>query len=173
MKNVIIMEKFSTNTLHFHYYYIGKIKISGKFILKRTLMNKKLIPVIAILTISLLSGCGTFKKMKDKVSISDVSKIADMINMDFGRGPNGPFKVTKIASSKPELVIDNQTDRTIKVVTSGATKKTIRVNSKKTQTLKVNTGMHHFKASAKGTKGCSGDVELKGFNKYTWVFYIR
>ena len=147
---------------------------------------KKLNLLLIVCAVALvLTDCNSFKKMKDKVSISDVSKIADMINMDFGSGPNGPFEVTKIASSKPELVIDNQTDRTIKVVTSGSTKKTIKVvtsgstkktitvASKKKQTVKVNTGMHHFVATAKGTNGCSGDVELKGFNQYTWVFYIR
>jgi len=135
---------------------------------------KKLNMLLIICVVALvLTDCNSFKKMKDKVSISDVSKIADMINMDFGSGPNGPFEVTKIASSKPELVIDNQTDRTIKVVTSGSTKKTITVPTKQKQKVTVNSGMHHFDASAKGTKGCSGDVELKGFNQYTWVFYIK
>ncbi|HOP30501.1 MAG TPA: hypothetical protein PK293_18120 [Spirochaetota bacterium] len=135
---------------------------------------KKLNLLILICSVTLvLTDCSTVKKMKDKVSVSDVTKIADLINMDFGSGPNGPFEVTKIASSKPELVIDNQTDRTIKVVTSGATKKSITVATKKKQTFPVNSGMHHFDASAKGTKGCSGDVELKGFNRYTWVFYIK
>jgi len=167
------MENFPITARNFHYSITGENETSGKSRNKRISMNRKILPVAVILIISLVSGCGTFKKMKDKVSLSDVSKIADMINMDFGSGPNGPFEVTKIASSKPELVIDNQTDRTIKVVTSGSTKKTMTVKSKKKQAVKVNSGMHHFTASAKGTKGCSGDVELKGFNQYTWVFYIR
>lgn len=139
-------------------------------------MKKKLL-LIALIALSVsLSGCSSWDKAKNKmkgISTSDVAKIADLINMDFGKGPNGPFEVTKITSTKPELVIDNQTDRTIKVVTSGSTAKTITVNSKKKETVTVNSGNHHFEATAKGTKGCSGDVELKGFNRYTWVFYIK
>jgi len=139
-------------------------------------MKKTLLFFILATALTIASGCSSWDKAKNKVkgiSASDVSKISDLINMDFGKGPDGPFEVTKIASAKPELVIDNQTDRTIKVVTSGSTAKTITGNSKQKQTVTVNSGNHHFDATAKGTKGCSGDVELKGFNRYTWVFYIK
>jgi hypothetical protein len=43
------------------------------------------------------------------------------------------------------------------------------VDSKKRQAA----GKHHFEASSRGTKGCSGDAELEKFNRYTWTFYIR
>jgi len=135
---------------------------------------KKIIKTLFIVALFVsLSSCGTFKKMKDKVSLSDVKKVADLIDMDFGSGPDGPFDTSTITSKNPKLVIQNDTDRTIKVKASGGSKKTFVVKSGKSKSATVKSGKYHFVATAKGTKGCKGDVTLKSFKQYKWVFIIR
>ncbi|MBN1498941.1 MAG: hypothetical protein JW982_02190 [Spirochaetes bacterium] len=135
-------------------------------------MLKKISLIVLISSILLsLGSCKSLKKTN--VTLNDVKVIAKLINMDFGKGPNGPFKVKKTTSSKPVLIIDNQTDRTITVAAEGPDKKTFVVNSKMQQTANVASGNYHFKATARDTNGCEGDVELAKFNEYTWIFVIK
>lgn len=135
---------------------------------------KRYLGILVIIAFVLsLSGCSWIKKARDKVSISDIRKVADLIDMDFGSGPDGPFDVTTIASKDPKLVIQNQTDRTITVKAQGPTVKTFVVSTKRSKSSTVKNGAYHFIATAPGVKGCEGDVELKGFKQYKWVFVIR
>jgi len=135
---------------------------------------KRYLGILVIIAFVLSSsGCSWIKKMKDKVSISDIRKVADMIDMDFGSGPDGPFDVSNIASKDPKLVIQNETDRTITVKAQGPTNKTFVVASKKSKSGTVTSGSYHFIATAPGVKGCEGDVDLNGFKQYKWVFIIK
>ncbi len=131
----------------------------------------KLTLILALLTA--LTSCGLYKKAKNNVGLGDIKKIADLVDMDFGSGPDGPFDVSTITSTNPKLVVQNDTDRTITVKASGPSKKTFTVKSKKSMSATVKSGQYHFVATAKGTKGCEGDVELKGFKQYKWVFIIK
>lgn len=114
-----------------------------------------------------------FKKAVKNINADDVRKIADLINMSFGDGPNGPFEVTSTKTEKPLLIIQNDTDRTISVKTKGPKSKTFIVKSKKTEKAEMEAGSYHFNASAEGTNGCEGDAALDKFKQYKWVFYIK
>jgi hypothetical protein len=136
-------------------------------------MKRYLGILVIIAFVSSSSGCSWIKKMKDKVSVSDLKKVADMIDMDFGSGPDGPFDVTTTTSKDPKLIIQNETDRTITVKAQGPTNKTFVVASKKSKSGTVTSGSYHFIATASGVQGCEGVVELKGFKQYKWVFIIK
>ncbi len=136
-------------------------------------MKKSLLLSMAALMVFSAVSCSTFKKYKNKISVSDVKKVSDLIDFSFGDGENGPFDVTPMTSSGSKLIIKNNTDRTITVKAKGPSSKRFVVRSGKSSSANVKSGAYHFVAAAKGTKGCKGDVKLKGFNQYTWVFVIR
>jgi len=134
---------------------------------------KKVLCMLAVIALSAAMGCGTIKKYTGNISAGDISKIADLVDMSFGSGPNGPFDVSKTMTKDSTLVIQNDTDRTITVKAQGTTKKTFVVKAGKSDTAVVKPGQYHFVATAPKTNGCNGDVKLEGFNEYKWVFIIR
>jgi len=136
-------------------------------------MKKHLSLAIAIAVIFAVSGCSKLRNMRDRVGLSDVKKVADLIDMDFGGGPNGPFQVSRTTSADPKLVVQNDTDRTITVKAQGPVAKTFTVPSRQNQWAMVKSGSYHFTASAPGVRGCEGNVSLSGFNQYKWIFVIR
>jgi hypothetical protein len=129
--------------------------------------------LIAVIVAAAMVSCSTLKKATDKVSAGDVKKVADLVDMSFGSGPNGPFDVKKTTSPDPKLVIKNNTDRTITVKAKGPVEKTFVVTAGKTDSAPVKSGKYHFVASAPNTNGCEGDSDLSGFNEYTWIFIIK
>ena len=129
--------------------------------------------LILILAFAVGSGCSTLKKAKDKITVDDVKKVSDLINMDFGKGPDGPFQVTNSTSKSPLLVIQNDTDRTITVKAVGSVTKTFVIKTKQNSSSNVDAGKYHFVATAPETNGCEGDVELGSFKQYKWIFYIK
>lgn len=134
---------------------------------------KKFLCVITIISLSAITGCSTIKKAKNSISAGDISKVADLVDMSFGSGPNGPFDVSKTMTKDSTLIIQNDTDRTITVKAEGTTKKTFVVKSGKSDKAVVKPGQYHFAATAPKTNGCKGDVKLEGFNEYKWVFIIK
>jgi hypothetical protein len=134
---------------------------------------KRVSLVVVVVAVVAMFGCSSLKSVKDKVSVGDVKKVADLVNMDFGKGPNGPFEVKKTTSTDPKLVIKNDTDRTITVKAKGPVEKTFIVAAGKSDSSPVKSGQYHFTATAPNTNGCEGDVKLQGFNEYTWVFIIK
>jgi hypothetical protein len=134
---------------------------------------KKFFYLIMILAVSAAVSCSSVKKYTGNISAGDVSRIADLVDMSFGSGPNGPFEVSKTMTKDSTLIIQNDTDRTITVKASGATKKTFVVKAGKSDKAVVKPGQYHFTATAPKTKGCDGDVKLEGFNEYKWIFIIR
>jgi hypothetical protein len=135
--------------------------------MKRTALLMAVIAAVA------LTSCSTLKKVTDKINPDDVKKVANMVDMKFGSGPNGPFDVKKTTSSDPKLVIKNDTDRTITVKAKGPVEKTFVVTAGKIDSAPVKSGKYHFIASAPNTDGCEGDSDLSGFNEYTWIFIIQ
>lgn len=144
-----------------------KVHITKEFSMKKSLMYAILIATAICFT---STGCSTVKKYSGNISAGD---IADLIDLGFGDGPNGPFQVTKSTSKNPVLIIQNDTDRTITVKAEGPVKKTFTLLTKKSAQATVNAGAYHFTATAKGTNGCQGDVTLESFNEYKWVFVIQ
>jgi hypothetical protein len=134
---------------------------------------KRTVLLMAVIAAAAMISCSTLKKVTDKVSADDVSKVAKLVDMKFGSGPNGPFDVKKTTSSDPKLVIKNDTDRTITVKAKGPVEKTFVVTAGKVDSAPVKSGKYHFIASAPNTNGCEGDSDLSGFNEYTWVFIIQ
>jgi hypothetical protein len=136
-------------------------------------MKKIITCAVVVVAMSIISNCSSAKKYTNKLGINDVNTIADLIDMSFGDGPNGPFDVKKTTSASPKLVIQNNTDRTITVKAEGPTVKTFVVTKGKNDSTIVKKGAYHFSATAPGTKGCEGNVTLEGFNEYTWIFIIK
>jgi hypothetical protein len=134
---------------------------------------KKFFCIMAVIAISAVVSCSTVKKYSGNISAGDVSRIADLVDMSFGSGPNGPFDVSKTMTKDSTLVIQNDTDRTITVKAQGATNKTFVVKAGKSDKAVVKPGQYHFVATAPKTNGCKGDVKLEGFNEYKWTFIIR
>jgi len=134
---------------------------------------KKFYCITAVILISAFTGCSSFKKAAGTISAGDVSKIASLVDMSFGNGPNGPFEVSKTMTKDSTLVIQNDTDRTITVKAQGTTKKTFVVKAGKNDKAVVKPGQYHFAATAPKTNGCEGDVKLEGFNEYKWIFTIK
>ncbi len=135
-------------------------------------MNK-LFCLAAVLAVSVVLGCSAIKKAGGNISAGDVSRIADLVDMSFGSGPNGPFEVSKTMTKDSILVIQNDTDRTITVKAQGVSKKTFVVKAGKSDKAEVKPGQYHFEATAPKTNGCSGDVKLEGFNEYKWIFILK
>ncbi|HOF34078.1 MAG TPA: hypothetical protein PK624_09275 [Spirochaetota bacterium] len=135
--------------------------------------TKIFIAVLSVLVATFAIAGNPFKKAVQNTTVDDIKKVADLIDMSFGDGPDGPFKVSPSKSEKPVLIIQNDTDRTITVTTKGPTSKTFVVKSNKTESAKMESGDYHFTASAPETKGCEGDAGLDKFKEYKWVFYIK
>lgn len=135
----------------------------------------KLVFIAAVVTLLAVSGCSSVKKYtKGVVDADDVTAVAKgLIDMSFGSGANGPFEVVKTKIANATLVIQNNTDRTITVKTTGPTPKTFVVTSGKTSSAEVKPGDYHFNATAPNTGGAKGDCKLDGYKQYTWVFVIR
>lgn len=135
---------------------------------------KRLMGIIVVLFfIASLPSCSVYNKLRGYVGIGDFKRVANLISMDFGKGPDGPFQVSTIASVDPKLVVKNSTDRTITVKAQGPTDKTFVINSGQQSEGTVKSGKYHFVASAPGVSSAEGDVELKGFKQYKWEFIIR
>lgn len=134
---------------------------------------KKFFYLIMILAVSAAVSCSSVKKYTGNISAGDISRIADLVDMSFGSGPNGPFEVSKTMTKDSTLIIQNDTDRTITVKANGVTKKTFVVKAGKSDKAVVKPGQYHFVATAPKTKGCEGDVKLEGFNEYKWIFIIK
>jgi len=134
-------------------------------------MKKTLSIIIACAALlTLFSGCNSLKGIAGNTSLSD---IAGLVNMGFGDGPDGPFKITKTTTKNPTLVIQNDTDRTITVKATGPVKKTFVIKTKKSESAVVESGNYHFVATAPNTDGCQGDAELGTFKEYRWIFVIQ
>lgn len=134
---------------------------------------KKFFYIMTVIVLAAVFGCSSVKKYTGNISAGDVSRIADLVDMSFGSGPNGPFEVSKTMTKDSTLIIQNDTDRTITVKASGSSKKTFVVKSGKSDKAVVKPGQYHFAATAPKTKGCDGDVKLEGFNEYKWIFIIK
>jgi len=129
--------------------------------------------LIVVIAVSAFAGCSTMKKVSGNISAGDISRVADMVDMSFGSGPNGPFEVSKAMTKDSILIIQNDTDRTITVKAQGVSKKTFVVKAGKSDKAEVKPGQYHFEATAPKTNGCNGDVKLEGFNEYKWIFIIK
>ncbi len=134
---------------------------------------KKFLYLTMIIAVLSAVSCSSVKKYAGNISAGDVSRIADLVDMSFGSGPNGPFEVSKTMTKDSTLIIQNDTDRTITVKAQGATRKTFVVKAGKSDKAVVKPGQYHFAATAPKTKGCEGDVKLEGFNEYKWIFIIK
>ena len=123
-----------------------------------------------------VSGCKQITKATGGiVDGNDVAKSVakGLVDMSFGSGANGPFDVVKTKIADATLVIQNSTDRTITVKTTGPTNKTFIVPKGKTESAQVKPGQYHFDATAPNTSGAKGDCKLEGYKQYTWEFVIR
>ena len=134
---------------------------------------KKFLYLTMIIAVLSAVSCSSVKKYAGNISAGDVSRIADLVDMSFGSGPNGPFEVSKTMTKDSTLIIQNDTDRTITVKAQGTTRKTFVVKAGKSDKAVVKPGQYHFAATAPKTKGCEGDVKLEGFNEYKWIFIIK
>ena len=121
---------------------------------------RKTIIALVIVSVALVSGCKMFDKAKKYANVDNIKRAYDLMSFDFGKGPNGPFKVSPAATKDTELVIQNNTDRTITVEAKGPSVKKFVVASGKNDKAPVTPGAYHFKATAEKANPCEGDVTL-------------
>ncbi len=133
---------------------------------------KKTIIALVVVSIAVMSGCKALDKAKKYATVDNLKRVNDLMSIDFGKGPDGPFKVSPAGTKDAELVIQNNTDRTITVDARGPVAKKFVIKAGKNGSAVVTPGNYHFRATAEKVNPCEGDVALKGFNRYTWAFII-
>jgi hypothetical protein len=89
------------------------------------------------------------------------------------RSSSSPFTSTYVRGlGPPEVLINNQSGKTITLALSGPESYTFNVEAHYSDKVTIKAGTYSFTGSATGVSPCSGTETFQTDNRYTWTFII-
>jgi hypothetical protein len=90
------------------------------------------------------------------------------------RSSDSPFQSQYVAGlQKPEVVVKNNTDLTLKLSLSGPTSRSMILLPGQTKTATLDAGSYSYNASADGVTPCIGSESFQKHYRYSWTFFVR
>jgi hypothetical protein len=87
---------------------------------------------------------------------------------------NSPFTRTEVEGlGDPEVVIDNQAGRPIRVSVEGPTSAVLDIPSGESRQTKLPPGAYRYRAEARGAVPFDGTESFQADGRYTWTFVIQ